>query len=143
MNIIKLKYLSKYIILIGLEDLIRYRNRPLVSEKSTPKTPDAPSCIRSFFEYPTSVEAGRELDKYSFRPSNLKLPSLPSSGLPTETIEISNVSEKDHKMNEVLAKNGKMKEYCQKEDLKDNDTVFPPLSQRGDAFRSINHVGTK
>ena len=98
------------------------------------------------------MEAGRELDKYSFRPSNLKLPpdprslSLPSSALTTETIEISNISEKDkidHRINEVLAKNGKMKAYCQKEDLKDNDTVFPSLSQRGDAFRSINHVSTK
>ena len=98
------------------------------------------------------MEAGKELDKYSIDPSNLKLPSdprslsLPSSALTSETIDISNLHEKDkidHRINEVLAKNGKMKEYCQKENLKDNDTVFPSLNQRNDAFRSINHVSTK
>ena len=95
----------------GLEDIVSFKNRPLVLDKQVLDPSDAPPCKRPLLDHSTNIKADVDCDKYSFRSTNLKLPSeqlslsLPPDILPTENNKASNINESEkigYNFNEVI-----------------------------------------
>ena len=127
----------------------RCKSRPFLNDKQPSEQSETPPCKRSLFDHSTTMKNDTDCDKYSFRSSNLKLPSeplslsLPSHILPTDRNIVLDINEKEQLNNrsiEGLSKNYNMKTFSQKEDIKGNTPMSSPLSGRGDALRNINHV---
>ena len=112
-------------------------------------TSDPPPSKRPLLEHPSNIETNVDHDKYSFRPTNLRLPSeplslsLPPNILPSENVKITNINEKDKiddTINEVIFKNGNNKLLSQKDGMNEYEPVYPSTNRKIDVFKSINHV---
>ena len=121
----------------------------MFADKRAFDTSDPPPCKRPLLEHPSNIESNIDCDKYSFRPTNLRLPSeplslsLPPNFLPTENLTITNINEKDkvdNTINEVMFKNGNNKQLSQNDGMKEYEPAYPSSNRKIDVFKSINHV---
>ena len=121
----------------------------MFADKRAFDTSDPPPCKRPLLEHPSNTETSIDCDKYSFRPTTLRLPSeplslsLPPNTLPTENLAITNIKEKDkveNTINEVMFKTAHDKLLSQKDDMKEYESAYPSSNRKIDVFKSINHV---
>ena len=121
----------------------------MFSDKRAFDISDPPPCKRPLLEHPSNIETNIDCDKYSFRPTNLRLPSeplslsLPPNILPTENLTITNIKEKDNvenTINEIMFKNSNNKLLSQKDGMNEYEPNYPSSDRKIDVFKSINHV---